>query len=63
MMIIRRLQENVAPHIFTPKAVYDGRKNIFSARQLPLEGKSQTVRFSFVLSTDAVLIKGYYSLM
>ncbi|KIY49288.1 hypothetical protein FISHEDRAFT_27655, partial [Fistulina hepatica ATCC 64428] len=35
--IIRRLQDEVAPHIFPPdcKAVYDGRKNLFSPRALP----------------------------
>lgn len=45
MHIIRRLQEVIAPHVFTPKAVYDGRKNIFSARELPFDngGDTQTV--------------------
>ena len=37
MEIIRRLQENVAPAIFTPPAVYDGRKNMFAPRLLPFE--------------------------
>ncbi|KAI0921048.1 hypothetical protein AcV5_001233 [Taiwanofungus camphoratus] len=35
MQLIKQLQEHVAPNIFTPKAVYDGRKNMFSARELP----------------------------
>ena len=44
--IIRRLQEAVAPAIFTPPAVYDGRKNMFAPRLLPFEeGRpSQEVR-------------------
>lgn len=35
MELIRRLQFDVAPNIFTPRAVYDGRKNLFSIRELP----------------------------
>ena len=37
MEIIKRLQEDVAPEIFTPPAVYDGRKNMFAPRLLPFE--------------------------
>ncbi|EMD40762.1 hypothetical protein CERSUDRAFT_111347 [Gelatoporia subvermispora B] len=33
--LIERLQRVVAPDVFTPKAVYDGRKNMFAARELP----------------------------
>ncbi|KAF8756522.1 argonaute family [Rhizoctonia solani] len=43
--VIRTLQEQVAPTIFTPRAVYDGRKNLFASRRLPLssrDGKIQT---------------------
>lgn len=49
MAIIRRLQENVAPQVFTPRAVYDGRKNMFSASPLPFanDRDSQTVRIPF----------------
>lgn len=36
--LIRILQERIAPTIFTPRVVYDGRKNIFAARRLPLAG-------------------------
>ncbi|KAG7099080.1 hypothetical protein E1B28_000955 [Marasmius oreades] len=36
MEIITALQTRTAPDIFTPPAVYDGRKNIFAARELPL---------------------------
>ena len=35
MDIIKQLQLFAAPEIFTPRAVYDGRKNIFAIRQLP----------------------------
>lgn len=37
MDLIRHLQENVAPDIFTPPAAYDGRKNMFAPRLLPFE--------------------------
>ena len=37
MEIIKRLQGDVAPEIFTPPAVYDGRKNMFAPRLLPFE--------------------------
>ncbi|KAI0677581.1 argonaute-like protein [Trametes maxima] len=40
MEIIERLQEVTAPQVFTPRAVYDGRKNMFAARELPF-GLSQ----------------------
>lgn len=36
MELIARLQSNVAPDVFTPRAVYDGRKNMFAPRALPL---------------------------
>jgi eukaryotic translation initiation factor 2C len=35
MDLIKQLQTVVAPQVFTPRAVYDGRKNIFAARELP----------------------------
>ncbi|KZT20385.1 argonaute-like protein [Neolentinus lepideus HHB14362 ss-1] len=35
MELITTLQLSVAPDIFTPRAVYDGRKNLFAARELP----------------------------
>ncbi|KAG6869248.1 hypothetical protein C0993_000001 [Termitomyces sp. T159_Od127] len=38
MDIIRALQVNVAPQIFTPCGVYDGRKNFFAARELSFGG-------------------------
>ncbi|KAF8335043.1 argonaute-like protein [Cantharellus anzutake] len=33
--IIATLQEKIAPQVFTPRAVYDGRKNLFAAHTLP----------------------------
>ncbi|KAF5388155.1 hypothetical protein D9615_000461 [Tricholomella constricta] len=35
MDLIKALQTDVAPQIFTPRGVYDGRKNLFAARELP----------------------------
>ena len=35
MDIIEQLQLFTAPEIFTPRVVYDGRRNIFAVRQLP----------------------------
>lgn len=47
MEIIDRLQTKFAPQVFTPRAVYDGRKNLFAARELPFgEARSQEVRAS-----------------
>jgi eukaryotic translation initiation factor 2C len=42
MELVRRLQEVVAPKIFSPPAVYDGRKNLFATRALPFPGGAQT---------------------
>jgi eukaryotic translation initiation factor 2C len=36
MQLVQQLQDVVAPDVFTPPAVYDGRKNIFACRELPL---------------------------
>ena len=36
MDLIARLQVDIAPEIFKPRAVYDGRKNLFAPRELPL---------------------------
>ncbi|KAG6825821.1 hypothetical protein H0H93_000261, partial [Arthromyces matolae] len=38
MDLIKELQFNVAPQIFTPRGVYDGRKNIFAARAFNFGG-------------------------
>jgi eukaryotic translation initiation factor 2C len=40
MALIKTLQTQVAPQIFTPRAVYDGRKNMFAIRELPFGGSS-----------------------
>lgn len=58
MELVRQLQTTVAPQIFTPRAVYDGRKNVFSVRELPFgpEGTKE-VRPLLLLSvaTDHLL--------
>ena len=36
MELIARLQNTIAPEVFTPRAVYDGRRNLFAPRRLPL---------------------------
>jgi eukaryotic translation initiation factor 2C len=50
MDLIRHLQEVAAPNIFTPPAVYDGRKNMFAIRELPFTEGSMTVRRFIILS-------------
>jgi eukaryotic translation initiation factor 2C len=40
--IIKSLQETVAPAVFTPRAVYDGKKNMFAPRRLPFSGGGNT---------------------
>lgn len=44
MEVIRRLQERVAPEIFTPRCVYDGRKNLYATRNLPFTDDRAEVR-------------------
>ncbi|CCM03176.1 uncharacterized protein FIBRA_05298 [Fibroporia radiculosa] len=48
MELVDRLQRVVAPQIFTPRAVYDGRKNMFAARELPF-GDSNSQEFDVSL--------------
>jgi eukaryotic translation initiation factor 2C len=48
MDIIKQLQYVVAPSIFTPRAVYDGRKNMFAARELPF-GENHIQEFEVTL--------------
>ena len=43
MEIITRLQNDIAPDVFTPRAAYDGRKNLYAARELPFPSGSQEV--------------------
>lgn len=45
MELVKHLQEVIAPQVFTPRAVYDGRKNLFSIRELPFDQGSKTVHF------------------
>lgn len=49
MELIARLQNDIAPDVFTPRAVYDGRKNMFAPRALPLGPTgSREVRYATV---------------
>ncbi|KAB5595488.1 Argonaute-like protein [Ceratobasidium theobromae] len=43
--LIKILQEFVAPDIFIPRAVYDGRKNMYASRRLPFPGGGDTCTF------------------
>ncbi|KAJ7481095.1 argonaute-like protein [Mycena galericulata] len=56
--IIRRLQFDVAPQIFTPRCVYDGRKNIFSIRKLPFDTGSQEFDVTLADPTPRTSEKG-----
>ncbi|KAJ7228592.1 argonaute-like protein, partial [Mycena pura] len=58
MDLIRRLQFDVAPQIFTPRCVYDGRKNIFSIRRLPFETGSQEFDVTLADATASASGKG-----
>ncbi|KIP05771.1 hypothetical protein PHLGIDRAFT_36273 [Phlebiopsis gigantea 11061_1 CR5-6] len=42
MDMIQKLQEQVAPEIFTPRCAYDGRKNMYTTRKLPLPDGKQS---------------------
>ncbi|KAJ3552291.1 hypothetical protein NP233_g12914 [Leucocoprinus birnbaumii] len=48
MRVIRHLQTQVDPETFTPLAVYDGRRMMFAARELPL-GPQHSGRWTFTL--------------
>ncbi|KAG8735363.1 hypothetical protein FRC10_010682 [Ceratobasidium sp. 414] len=43
MDLIRVLQERIAPTVFTPRAAYDGRSNMFASRRLPLAGRDAQI--------------------
>lgn len=50
MDLIHHLQTIDAVDVFTPRAVYDGRKNLFAPRELPFGPQnSQEVRLSDML--------------
>ncbi|KAF9065094.1 hypothetical protein BDP27DRAFT_1332495 [Rhodocollybia butyracea] len=51
MDIIKACQERCAPDVFTPPGSYDGRKNFFAARRLPL-GPEDTREFDVTLETE-----------
>ncbi|KAG9317399.1 argonaute-like protein [Chiua virens] len=53
MMLIRHLQTVDAPDVFTPPAVYDGRKNMFSPRELPFSPSTESQEFDVCLSDQA----------
>ena len=46
MHLIGRLQKDVAPQVFTPRAAYDGHKNFFAARALLFQGGTHEVFLS-----------------
>jgi len=49
MELVKKLQNDVAPAVFTPPAVFDGRKNMFAARVLPL-GPTHSATFNVTLA-------------
>lgn len=49
MLLVKKLQAEVAPDVFTPSAVFDGRKNMFAARILPL-GPTHAKTFDVTLA-------------
>ncbi|KAF9226544.1 argonaute-like protein [Gyrodon lividus] len=51
MDLIEHLQKIDAPDVFTPPAVYDGRKNMFAPRELPL-GPGESQEFNVSLSDE-----------
>ncbi|KAF9009003.1 argonaute-like protein [Cyathus striatus] len=53
MTLITALQTKTAPEIFTPRAVYDGRKNLFAIRELPFGG-AESKEFDVAYSESAV---------
>ncbi|TFY68233.1 hypothetical protein EVJ58_g1135 [Rhodofomes roseus] len=48
-MLVNRLQEVIAPAVFTPRAAYDGRKNMFAPQELNL---GQTRSATFDVTTE-----------
>ncbi|KAH9914769.1 argonaute-like protein [Epithele typhae] len=57
MEIIRRLQTVVAPQVFTPRAVYDGRANMYCTRELPF-GPSGSHKASSLRSAQPAATEG-----
>lgn len=53
MRLINHLQTAAEPAMFTPRAVYDGRKNLFAIRELPFPEGPQSHSFTFAFGDDA----------
>lgn len=54
MDLITALQNRVAPQIFTPRAVYDGRKNMFAAKELKFAGGARSQEVCFILVSHSL---------
>lgn len=44
--LVKRLQFDVAPQVFTPRAVYDGRKNLYASHELRFANKASSQEVS-----------------
>jgi eukaryotic translation initiation factor 2C len=53
--LVKRLQFNIAPGIFTPRAVYDGRKNLYASHELRFANKASSQEVSIGGITDPAL--------
>jgi hypothetical protein len=51
---MKTLQERLEPNIFSPKGVYDGRKNLFTTKRLPF-GDSDSRTVCFVLRIAKIM--------
>ena len=49
MVLFDRMQNVVAPEVFTPPAVYDGRSNAFATHKLKLGSRDSASVLIFVL--------------
>jgi hypothetical protein len=47
--IFDKLQHEILPDLFQPVVLFDGRKNIFSQRRLPIDGNAGTVSGVYLL--------------
>ena len=59
MDLIARMQTELAPDIFTPRVVYDGRRNLFAPRRLILGFNDsmevrRAARYNFSSSSETV---------
>lgn len=61
MDLIKHMQQHVAPDIFDPPAVYDGRKNMFAPRLLPFAHGALSQEFDVSLSDPAQASAGNVS--